>query len=88
MRDDYKNLGINLTQEFLICYLILQEKYNCTLNQGRFLAENPFVIQKWFDLCKSINAEYGILNKNTYNIDKNDYMMSIAGSTKIIFLKY
>ena len=32
-------------------------------------------------------VKYGIFDKNTYNMDKNKYMIGIAGSSKVVFFK-
>ncbi len=53
-----------------------------------FLAQNRDIIQDWFKLYQSIRAEYGIFDKDTYKMDENRYMMGIAGSSKVVFLKY
>ncbi len=50
--------------------------------------KNLVIIQEWFDLYQSIKAKYGILDKNTYNIDENSYIIGIAGSFQMIFSKY
>ena len=31
--------------------------------------------------------EYGILNKDTYNMDENGYIIGVAGSSKVVFSK-
>ncbi len=67
---------------------MLQAKYSRILDQDRFLAQNQNIIQDWFNLYPSIKAEYGILDKDTYNTDENRYMINIAGSSKVIFSKY
>lgn len=36
---------------------MLQSKYSCTLDQERFPAQGPVIIQQWFDLYQSIKAE-------------------------------
>ena len=39
-------------------------------------------------LYTSIKAQYGILNKNTYNMDKKEFMIGVAGNAKVVFSKY
>lgn len=63
-RGDYKELGINWTSGFLACHPMLQSKHSRTLDQDRFL-------QEWFDLYRSIKAEHGVLDKDTYSMDGN-----------------
>ncbi len=87
-RHDFKKLGKNWTERFLNCHPILQSKYSYTLDQDRFLAQNRDSIQQWFNLYWSIKIKHGILNKDMYNIDENGYMMGIAESSKVVFLKY
>lgn len=65
---------------------MLKAKYNRTLNQDSFLAPYQDIIQDLFNLYKSIKTKHNILN--IYNINENKYMIGIAGSFKVIFLKY
>ena len=67
---------------------VVQAKYSRTLDQDQFLAQNQDIIQDWFNLYRSIKAEHGILDEDTYNMDENGYMMGIAGSSKVVFSKY
>ena len=87
-KSDYKKLGKNWVLRFLNRHPTLQAKYSCTLNQDRFLAQNQDIIQGWFHLYQFMKAEYGIFNKDTYNIDENVYIIGIAGSSKVVFLNY
>ena len=85
---DYQELGKNWVSVFFDCHSTLQAKYSGILDQDRFLVQNQNVIQDWFELYKSIKAEYGIFNKDIYKIDENGYMMGITGSSKVVFSKY
>ena len=87
-KQDFKQLGKNLLEKFFSRHPILQSKYSRTLDQERFLAQNRDSIQEWFNLYWSIQAQHGILDEVTYNMDENDYMMGIAGSSKVVFSKY
>ncbi len=87
-RGDYKELGVNWTSGFLTRHPMLQWKYSRTLDQERFLAQDPVIIQQWFDLYQSIKAKYVVLDEDIYNMDKNGYMMAIGGSSKVVFSKY
>ena len=84
-RGDYKELGINCTPGFLTRHPILQSKYSRTLDQKQFLAQDPAIIQEWFDLYQSIKDKYGKLDED---MDENGYMMGIAGASKVMFSKY
>ena len=35
-----------------------------------------------------MKVQHKVHNENTYNIDKNGYMIGIAGSSKVVFSKY
>lgn len=50
---------------------MLQAKYNCILNPNQFVAPNKNIIQNLFSFYKFIKVDYGIFDKNKYNIDKN-----------------
>ncbi len=84
----YKELEKNWVLGFLGCHPTLQAKYSRTLDQDRFLAQNRDIIQDWFNIYRSIQAEYGILDEDANNMDENRYMMGIAGSSKVVFSKY
>ena len=81
---DYKEPEKNWISRFLGRHPTLQAKYNRTLGQDQFLAQNQVIVQDWFNLYWSIKAEYSILDEDTYNMDK----MGIAGSSKVVFSKY
>ncbi len=84
-KGDYKELRKNWVSGFLGRHPTLQAKYSY---QDRFLDQNQDMIQNWFNLYRSIKAEYGILDEDTYNMDENGYIMGIAGSSKVVFSKY
>lgn len=46
------------------------------------------MFQKWFILYHSTEIKYGIIDKNTYNIDEKSFMMGIAGSAKVVISNY
>ncbi len=87
-KQDFKELGKNWSEKFINRHPVPQSKYNRTFDQEQFLAQNWDSIREWFDLYLFIKAQHDILDKNTYNMDENDYMMGIAGSTKVVVLKY
>ena len=87
-KSDYKELEKNWVSGFFGRHLTLQAKYSRILDQDRFLAQNRDIIQDWFNLYRSIKAEYGIFDEDTYNMDKNGYMMGITESSKVVFSKY
>ncbi len=67
---------------------MLKAKCRHILDQDWFLASNQEVIQDWFNLYQSVKAKHDILDEDTYNMDKNKYMMDIAGSSKVVFSTY
>ena len=86
-KQDFKELGKNWSEKFLGRHPILQSKYSRTLDQERFLAQNRDSIREWFDLYWRIKAQHGILDKDTYNINENGYIIGVAGSSKVVFSK-
>ena len=87
-KGQYTVLGVNWQQSFLDQHSDLQAKYSCTLNQSRFFAEETEIFQKWFDLYHDLKTRYGILDKNTYNMDKKSFMIGLAKRVKVIISKY
>ena len=87
-KSDYKKLGKNWVLKYPSRYLILWVKYSHILNWVRFLASDYNIIPDEFNLYQFTKVEYIILNKNIFNIDKNEYMIGIAGSSKVVFSKY
>ena len=87
-KSDYKELGVNWNSGFLERHRALQSKYSPTLDQECYLAQDPEIIQQWFDLYRLIKTEYGMLDEDTYNIDKNGDMLGVGGSSKVVFSKY
>ena len=87
-KGDTIKLGHNWTQRFLHCHPGLKSKYNHILDQERYLAEDPKIIEDWFALYNSVKAKFGILDENTYNMDEKGFMMGVTGSAKVVFSKY
>ena len=87
-KGQYTVLGVNWQQSFLDQHLDLQAKYSCILDQSQFFAKETVVFQKWFDLYHSLKIKYSILNEDTYNMDKKNFMMGVAKSVKVIISKY
>ncbi|EKG09388.1 DDE superfamily endonuclease CENP-B-like protein [Macrophomina phaseolina MS6] len=54
--------------------------YDCQ----RALNEDPVVIERWFDLVRSVKEKYGILDEDTYNFDETGFMMGVIGSELVI----
>ena len=82
------NVGINWFPAFFGCHPGLKSKYSRTLDQERYLAEDPHVIQKWFTLYASVKAQYSILDEDTYNMDEKRFLIGVAESTKVVFSKH
>lgn len=87
-KGDTTKLGTNWISAYLDRHLGLKSKYSRTLDQDRYLAEDPETIQDWFQLYWSIKAKYGILDEDTYDMDEKGFMMGVAGSAKVVFSKY
>lgn len=87
-KDDNTKLGANWITWYLSRHPGLKSKYSRTLVQERFLAEDPVIFHEWFELYNSVKAEYGILDKDTYNMDEKGFMMGVAESAKVVFSKH
>ncbi len=86
-KGNHKKLSQNWVSGYLSRHTTLQAKYSRTLHQHQFLAQNQDIIQDWFNQYRSIKAEHGILDEDTYNMDENGYTMGIADSFKVVFSK-
>ena len=87
-KGDTTKLGRNWGLVFLNRHPGLKSKYSRTLDQERYLAEDPRIIQDWFALYASIKAKYSILDEDTYNMDEKRFMMGVAGSAKVVISKH
>ena len=87
-KGDTTKLGRNWGLAFMSHHPGLKSRYSRTLDQDRYLAEDPRIIQDWFVLYASVKEKYGILDKDTYNMDKKRFMMGVAGSAKVVISKY
>ena len=81
-------LGQNWVSAFFSCHTGLKFKYSRILDQERYLAEDPRIIQDWFAFYASMKAKYNILNEDKYNMDEKRFMMGVAGSVKTVLSKY
>ncbi len=87
-KQDFKELSKNWSEKFFSNHPLLQSEYKRTIDQEQVLTPNRDSVPKWFDLYLSIETQHDILNKDTYNIDENGYIMGIAESFKVVFSKY
>ncbi|KAF1927504.1 uncharacterized protein M421DRAFT_65239, partial [Didymella exigua CBS 183.55] len=62
-------------------------KYNTGMDRRRHLADNKHKYELYFNLLHSKMQEHGIDERNTYNMDKKGFYVSIAHRTKRIFSK-
>ncbi|KAF1923717.1 uncharacterized protein M421DRAFT_74744, partial [Didymella exigua CBS 183.55] len=62
-------------------------KYNTSIDYRRHLADNKYKYKLYFNLLHSKMREHGIDKRNTYNIDKKGFYVSITHHTKRIFSK-
>jgi len=49
-KDAKAELGINWTDAFLLQYLDLKSKYIRSLDKNRYSAQDPIIIEDWFNL--------------------------------------
>ena len=81
-------VGLNWFPGFFKRHLGLKSKYSHTLDQERYLAKDPCIIQDEFTLYDFVKAQYGILDEDTYNMDEKSFMIGVAGNAKVVFSKY
>ena len=58
--------------------------YNRRFNYQRAQCEDPKAIQSWFDLVRSVVAQYGILEEDIYNFDETGFAMGIISTSKVV----
>jgi hypothetical protein len=57
------------------------------IDKVRVQAEDPEVIQGFFDRLQHARAEYGVLTCNTYNFDEKGFMLGLGHATKRMYSK-
>lgn len=80
-------LECNWVIAFIGCHPGMKSKYSRTLDQKHYLAEDSRIIEDWFAFYALVKAKYGILDKNTYNMDEKRFMIEVAKSAKVVFFK-
>lgn len=70
-----KPVGKNWVDNFIKRSPKLRTRWSRLYNHQRALCEDPALIQRWFDLIKSINAKYGIQDEDIYNFNESGFIM-------------
>jgi len=62
----------------------LKSQYNRKYDYQRAKCEDPELIRAWFQRVQRTQAEYGILNNDTYNFDETSFQMGVISTAKVI----
>jgi len=83
-KGDHRPLGHNWYLRFIERHEEIRTKWSRNRDQQRKDAEDPEVIQKWFQLYQDTKKQYGILDEDTYNVDEKGFMKGIGEEVKVI----
>src|SRR5439155_12415890 len=57
-------------EKFVHPYPTLKRRFICPLDKERVLAQDPEIIQHWFDLYQTTRVHYSIQDEDIYNMDE------------------
>lgn len=77
-------LGQKWVSRFIKAQPELQTKWNRKYDAQRSSAQDPIIIQAWFQLVQETRERYGILDQDIYNFDETGFAIGIAGTSKVV----
>ena len=75
-------------QKFLSRYKEIKTKYIPPLDKERALAQDPQILQDWFELYGCIKAQYNIRDRDIYNIDEKGFLQGVIAKLRVLLSKY
>jgi hypothetical protein len=63
---------------------LLKTKFIEGLDKKCAKAQDPAIVQHWFDLYQTTKHRYNVKNENVYNIDEKCMLQGTIGKTKVI----
>jgi hypothetical protein len=67
---------------------VLKTKYVAGLDKNRAKAQDPMIINHWFDLFKTTRSKYNVKDENISNMDEKGVMLGIISKTKVIVSRH
>ena len=77
-------VGLNWASTFVSRKHDLKTQLTRQRNWQRAMCSDIEVISPWFDLVQNVKAKYGILDKDTYNLDETGFTMGIGNRVKVV----
>lgn len=87
-KGDNAPIGINYTQKFMNRHKDLKTKYIPPLDKERANAQDPVLLQGWFELFQQTKTRFQIQEEDIYNMDEKGFMMGVVAKLKVIISKY
>ncbi len=87
-KGDDAPIGINYTQKFMNRHKDLKSKYIPPLDKERANAQDPVLLQGWFELFQQTKTRFQIQEEDIYNMDEKGFMMGVVAKLKVIISKY
>ncbi len=87
-KGDRKSIGINWPQKFMKRHPSIKSAYIPSLDKERVIAQDPTILQDWFQLYLRVRSEYEVQDCDIYNMDEKGFMMGVIAKLRVMISKH
>ena len=87
-KGDRKPIGINWPQKFMKRHPSIKSAYIPPLDKERAIAQDPTILQDWFQLYLRVRSEYEVQDCDIYNMDEKGFMMGVIAKLRVMISKH
>jgi hypothetical protein len=78
------SVGQCWVRNFISRHDVLKSKYNRKYDYQRVKCEDLDLIRAWFERVRRTQAEYSILDNDTYNFDETGFQIGVISTVKVV----
>ena len=87
-KGDEVPIGLNWPKKFMKRHPEIKSVYISPLDKERAMAQDPTILQGWFDLYLKLRTEFEVEKHNIYNMDEKGFMMGVIAKLRVMLNKY
>lgn len=87
-KGDKDPIGKNWPKKFISRHPEIKSVYIAPLDKERAMAQDPIILQGWFDLFLQLKAKFEVDKGDIYNMDEKGFMMGVIAKLRVMLNKY
>ena len=87
-KEDSEPIGINWPQKLLSRHPEIRTAYIPPLDKERAFAQDPEILDAWFELFDNLKKKYGVELEDIWNMDEKGFMQGVIAKLKAMIAKY